>query len=155
VYSLRDRVAGWLAAGFLGDVARDAVRRYPFVWDRDASGISIDADVVLNDALLNSVSGNITIAKHAFLGHGVSLLTGTHDHRQFGLERRSAVPSCGRDIVICEGAWVASNATVLGPCTIGEHAVVAAGAVVVEDVPAYSVVAGVPARVISILDRRE
>lgn len=150
---VRDRIAGRLAAGFLGDIARHAVRRHPFIWDRRSSRITIGADVVLNDALLNSVSGSITIAKHAFLGHGVSLLTGTHDYRQFGTARRDAVPSGGRDIVIGEGAWVASNATVLGPCWIGEHAVVAAGSVVIADVPDYAVVAGVPARIISVLDR--
>ena len=46
---------------------------------------------------------------------------------------------------ICVGA---SGAIVLGPCTIGESAVVAAGAVVTGDVPARVVVGGVPARVI-------
>ena len=58
-------------------------------------------------------------------------------------------PSGGRDIVIHEGAWLASNVTILGPCQIGEHAVVAAGAVVVDDVRPYTVVGGVPARTLA------
>lgn len=152
IHRFRDRVAARLAAGFLGEIARHAVRRHPYVWKRDTGAISIHPSVVLNDTLLNPASGRITIAKDAFFGHGVSLLTGTHDHRQFGAARRTAVPRSGRDIKIAEGAWVASNVTVLGPCEIGEHAVVAAGAVVLADVPAYSVVGGVPAVVIAVIE---
>jgi acetyltransferase-like isoleucine patch superfamily enzyme len=103
----------------------------------------------VNDALFNTVSGTITIAEHAFFGHGVAVLTGTHDVRETGLARHTAVPDAGRDIVVGEGAWLGSRALVLGPCRIGEHAVVAAGAVVTHDVPAGATVAGVPARVLA------
>ena len=89
----------------------------------------------------------------AFFGHGVSLLTGTHDPTVIGPERKHAIPREGRDIVVGEGAWIASNATVLGPCRIGAHAVVAAGSLVKDDVPEYTVVAGVPARPIRVLDK--
>ncbi|MEY2443252.1 MAG: hypothetical protein QOJ46_2678, partial [bacterium] len=47
-----------------------------------------------------------------------------------------------------EGAWIGSGAIVLGPCRIGAHAVVAAGAVVTEDVAPETLVAGVPARTV-------
>jgi acetyltransferase-like isoleucine patch superfamily enzyme len=103
--------------------------------------------------MLNCASGKITIARDVIFGHGVSLLTGTHDFRQFGAARGLSVPGSGHDIVIREGAWLASNVTVLGPCDVGEHAVVAAGAIVVNDIPAYSVAAGVPARVLYELQR--
>lgn len=137
------------SSSFLGHLVRHAVRHHPYIFPPGASGaVSIGSGVELNDALLNVSSGTITIGRYALLAHGVSILTGTHDYRRFGNERRYAVPANGRDIVIGEGVWIASNATVLGPCMIGEHAVVAAGAVVIDDVPAYTVVAGVPARVV-------
>lgn len=104
--------------------------------------------------MLNCASGKITIAQDVIFGHGVSLLTGTHDFRQFGAARKLSVPAAGCDIVIRDGAWLASNVTVLGPCQVGEHAVVAAGAIVVDDVPPYSVAAGIPARVLYELERR-
>lgn len=147
---LGGRAARWFSSSFLGHLVRHAVRHHPYIFPPGAGGaVTIGSGVELNDALLNVSSGTITIGRSALLAHGVSILTGTHDYRRFGDERRYAVPASGRDVVIGEGVWIASNATVLGPCTIGEHAVVAAGAVVIDDVPAYSVVAGVPAHVVS------
>ena len=60
----------------------------------------------------------------------------------------ASYPKSGNDIIIGKGAWICSGAIVLGPCVVGEHAVVAAGAVVTKDVPPYSMVAGIPARFI-------
>jgi UDP-2-acetamido-3-amino-2,3-dideoxy-glucuronate N-acetyltransferase len=49
---------------------------------------------------------------------------------------------------ICRGASIGSNATILPNLTIGEHALIGAGAVVTRDVAAFAIVAGVPARVV-------
>jgi acetyltransferase-like isoleucine patch superfamily enzyme len=114
----------------------------------DPARLSIHRTARVNDALFNTESGSIAVGKDAFFGFGVKVLTGTHDIAQRGNARQMAVPREGRDIVIEEGAWVASGAIVLGPCRIGESAVVAAGAVVTDDVPALVIVGGVPARVI-------
>lgn len=142
------------AASFLGRLVRRAVRDHPYVFPPGAAdAITVGPRAVLNDAMLNVASGTITIGRDALLAPGVSLLTGTHDYHLFGEARATAIPPEGRDISVGEGAWIASNATVLGPCRIGEHAVVAAGAVVNADVPAYTVVAGVPARVVSQIPR--
>lgn len=103
---------------------------------------------IVNDALLNTVSGSITVEADAFFGHRVSVLTGTHDVTRRGRDRQLAIPDQGRDVLIGEGAWIGSAAIVLGPCRIGAHAVVAAGAVVTGDVAEATVVAGVPARVV-------
>jgi len=103
--------------------------------------------------MLNCSSGTIVIGRDVVFGHGVSLLTGTHEYHRFGAARKLTVPESGRDIVIGDGAWLASNVTVLGPCRVGEHAVVAAGAVVVHDVPPYTVVAGIPAHPLYELDK--
>lgn len=81
-----------------------------------------------------------------FFGHGVSIVTGTHDIELRGKARMHDTPVGGREIVIEEAVWIASNATVLGPCRIGAHAVVAAGAVVRCDVRPEETVGGVPAK---------
>lgn len=138
----------FLAGGLIGRVARFAVSEYPYVARGDATRIRIGPNVVLNNALLNCWGGDITVSRDAFFGHGVLLLAGTHDYRKLGVERQHALPADGHDITIGEGAWIASNVTVLGPCAIGEHAVVAAGSVVTSDVPPYTIAGGIPARVI-------
>jgi acetyltransferase-like isoleucine patch superfamily enzyme len=53
-----------------------------------------------------------------------------------------------KGVVIGEGCWIGANAVVVDGVTVGAHSVVAAGAVVVRDVPEYSVVGGNPARVL-------
>lgn len=151
---LGDLAARKFASSFLGSMIRRAVREHHYVFPPGAvDAVTIGTGAVLNDALLNVSSGTITIGRDVLLAHGVSILTGTHDYRAFGVYRRYAVPRDGRDVVIGEGVWIASNVTVVGPCRIGQHAVLAAGSVVIADVPAYTVVAGVPARVVSKIPR--
>ena len=50
------------------------------------------------------------------------------------------------------GVWIGANATVLPGVTIGDHAIIAAGAVVTKDVPAMMIAGGVPAKVIKRID---
>ncbi len=119
----------------------------------DPARLHIAATAVVNNALFNLSSGEITLGEHAFFGHNVSVLTGMHDITKFGAERQVAVPASGRDVVIEEGVWVSSNATVVGPCRIGAHAVVGVGSLVLRDVEPYTVVAGNPARVLRVLSR--
>jgi acetyltransferase-like isoleucine patch superfamily enzyme len=104
---------------------------------------------IVNDALFNTTCGEITIGEWGMIAHGACLATGTHDVTKFNLERQLTAPFYDCDITLEEGAWVATNSLVIGPCRIGRHAVVAAGSLVRHDVPAYTVVAGSPARVIS------
>jgi acetyltransferase-like isoleucine patch superfamily enzyme len=113
----------------------------------DATRLHIHPTAVINNALFNLSSGDITVGEHAFFGHNVAILTGTHDFTKFGAERQVAVPKTGRDVVIGEGAWLASFAIVVGPCSIGAHAVVGVGSLVLDDVAPYTVVAGSPATV--------
>ena len=59
------------------------------------------------------------------------------------MRRHSQAP-----VTIGDNVWVAANATILPGVKIGEGAVIAAGAVVTEDIPANVMAAGIPARVI-------
>lgn len=117
-----------------------------------SDNLSIGRDVVLNNALINTTSGQVTFMDYVFCGHGVSILTGTHDYHRTGIERQTHVPKEGRDILIEEGVWIGSNATVLGPCVIGRNSVIAAGAVVTGNVEAGCIYAGVPARKIKVIE---
>lgn len=140
-----------------GLVAVSARIRYPSLFRAriygDPRRLDVHRTAVVNNATFNLSSGTVTLRPWAFFGHNVTVLTGTHDVTKFGRERHRSVPGAGRDVVIDEGAWITSNATIVGPCHVGAHAVVGVGAVVIEDVPPYTVVAGVPARVVSELPR--
>jgi acetyltransferase-like isoleucine patch superfamily enzyme len=87
--------------------------------------------------------GGITIEDGVLLAPKVSLLS--EGHPVSPEERQSLVPG---HIHIRKNAWIGAGATILAGVTIGENAVVAAGAVVSKDVPANTVVGGVPARII-------
>jgi acetyltransferase-like isoleucine patch superfamily enzyme len=119
----------------------------------DPDRLRVHPTAVLNNALINLSSGNVTIGEYAFFGHNVSILTGTHDWTKFGAERQVAVPPSGRDVVIEEGAWLSSNVVVVAPCRIGAHSVVGVGSLVLGDVEPYTVVAGSPARVLKHIPR--
>lgn len=108
--------------------------------------LHLDPTAVVNNTLFNLSSGHVTVGEYAFFGHNVAVLTGTHDIEKFGRERQLAIPRTGRDIVVGDGVWLASDVLVLGPCQIGEHAVVAGGSLVRDDVEPYTVVAGRPAK---------
>jgi acetyltransferase-like isoleucine patch superfamily enzyme len=124
------------------------VEMYKYLVHGDKARLRIHPTAVVNNALFNVGSGDISVGEYAFFGHNVSVLTGTHDINKFGRERQLAIPRAGRDIVIGEGAWLASNVMVLGPCVIGAHAVVGGGSLVIGDVEPYTIVAGSPARVL-------
>jgi acetyltransferase-like isoleucine patch superfamily enzyme len=104
---------------------------------------------VLMDAMIDCIH-KVTIEADAFSGHDVMILTGSHDPTTFGAERR--VTSGGGPVTIKEGAWLCTRSIIVGPVTVGRFAVVAAGAVVVDDVPDYALVAGVPAKVVKYYD---
>jgi len=112
----------------------------------DAKRLQFNSRFHPHDLLINTMSGNVVIGEDVFFGSEVMLLTGTHDTSKLGAERVESIPKLGRDIIIEKGAWVASGAIVLGPCRIGEHAVIAAGSVVRSDVEPFAIYAGNPAR---------
>ena len=98
------------------------------------------------NTLFNLSAGTITVAEYTFAGHNVSIITGTHEYNLLLQERMCDIPRDGRDIEIGKGVWIGSNAVILGPCRIGDHAVIAAGAIVTTDVEPFTIVAGVPAK---------
>lgn len=115
------------------------------VWG-DRGRLHIAPTASMGNTLFNTVSGEITVGEHAFTGHNVSILTGRHDYKMVMRDRQLNWPTEGGDIIIGRGVWIGSNSTIIGPCKIGDHAVIAAGSVVTKDVGSGSVVAGVPAK---------
>ncbi|MGB5061580.1 MAG: acyltransferase [Candidatus Promineifilaceae bacterium] len=91
----------------------------------------------------------IAIGSQVVLGPQVTLITGAHEIGDASCRLGLLVP---QPIVIGDGAWLGARCTILPGVTIGAGAVVAAGAVVTKDVPPNTLVGGVPAKVMRLLD---
>lgn len=108
-------------------------------------------DVVIGDytrvGLHNTIIGPVKIGNHVNLAQGITVTalnhTFTNPEKRIDEQGVSTTP-----VAIGDDIWIGANAVILPGVTIGEHSVVAAGAVVTKDVPPHSLVAGVPARII-------
>lgn len=132
----------------LARVGEGSVVLPPFRCDY-GTNITMGARVFANYGCVFLDVAPIRIGDHAQFGPGAQLLTATHpidpDERRSGWES-------GRPITLGDDVWIGAGAIVLGGVTIGDAAVVGAGAVVTRDVPARTVVAGNPARLLRTLD---
>jgi acetyltransferase-like isoleucine patch superfamily enzyme len=95
------------------------------------------------------LSAPITIGDYVRLGHQVMLMTNTHKMGD-AICRAGDLESF--PVTIGRGAWLGARSTILPGVTVGEGAIVAAGAVVTKDVPANCIVGGVPAKIIKRLE---
>ena len=97
-----------------------------------------------------AIAESVRIGSHCLLAGGVSV-SDNDGHPLEADKRRRGEPVEGeqvKPVVICDDVWMGRSATVLKGVTIGEGAIVGANAVVTKDVPARTVVAGNPARVV-------
>lgn len=105
-----------------------------------ASRVRVSPTAGLADVLINTIGGSVDIGDYVFFGHGVMLLTGTHNFTVTDQRRQENRRTADRDIIIERGAWVASRVVIIGPCRIGMNAVIGCGCVIDFDVPANTVV---------------
>jgi len=91
--------------------------------------------------------GGIHVGQDALLANDVQLICGNHTFARRDIPIR-AQPTEERPIVVEDDVWLGASAIVLGGVTVGQGAVVAAGAVVTRDLPPYSIARGVPAQVV-------
>lgn len=105
--------------------------------------IKIGNNVFINHACSFLDMGGITIEDEVLIGPRVNLVT--ENHPLDPTDRRALVT---KPILIKRNAWIGAGATILPGVTIGENAIVAAGAVVSKDVPDNVIVVGIPAKII-------
>jgi acetyltransferase-like isoleucine patch superfamily enzyme len=108
--------------------------------------LKIGSNVFINHACSFLDLGGITIEDNVLIGPKVNLIT--ENHPLDPANRRSMM--C-KPILIKRNAWIGAAATILPGVTIGENAVVAAGAVVSKNVADNTVVGGVPAKLLKII----
>ena len=108
-------------------------------------------DVIIGDhtriGLHNTIIGPVTIGSHVNLAQGITVTALNHNFE----DTKKLIDEQGINttpVTIGDDVWIGANAVILPGVHIGQHCVIAAGAVVTKDVPPHSLVAGVPAKII-------
>ena len=109
---------------------------------RNPRGIVLGNGVSIGPKVLLDGRKGLTIEEGAVIGYGAIIWTLNHDYNDIHFCGKGAPVTIGRR------AWICSNSIILPGITIGEGAVVASGAVVTHNVEPYTIVGGVPAKVI-------
>lgn len=97
----------------------------------------------------------ITIEDEVFVGHGVMFINDRYPRATVGGRLQTEADWHVIPTLVKRGASIGSGAVILCGVTIGERAMVGAGAVVTQDVPDFAIVVGVPARVVGDVRQRE
>lgn len=129
-----------------------------FIFDPDAiysfETIEVGSDVFIGaGAVLRAPESGIRIGNKVMFGPNVTIMGGDHNTSvvgQFMFDTKIKRPEDDLVVTIEDDVWIATGAILLKGVRLGRGCIVAAGAVVTRDVPPYTVVAGVPARVVSV-----
>lgn len=120
-----------------------SVRMFPPFYTAFGKTTHVGKEVFINFGCTFLDQGGITIEDGVFIGPGAKILTEGHPEEP---ELRHTLHT--EPVVIRRKAWIGAGAMILPGVTVGENAIVAAGAVVTKDVPDNAIVAGVPAKVL-------
>ena len=133
-----------------GQKLDESVRMFPPFYTAFGKMTKVGKGVFINFGCTFLDQGGITLGDGVFIAPGVKILT--EGHPEEPSRRRTLLT---KPVVIGNRVWIGAGATILPGVTIGENAIVAAGAVVSRDVEPDTIVVGVPARVLRKIRRDE
>lgn len=139
-----------LFSQLIGAPVDESFGLFPPFYADCGKNIHIGKQVFINMGCKFQDQGGIYIGDGALIGHNVVLAT--LNHAKSPKDRGTMIPS---PIHIGKHVWIGSNSTILPGVTIGDGAIVAAGAVVSKDVPENAIVGGVPATILRYLNEEE
>lgn len=166
-FSLRNRIRATIQSFRLGSIGKNVFIDKQVSLLRNPRNIVIHDDVVLkqgaqvcscNSNASISIGARTTIGFYTFIYASDSIQIGSDcliapfvyivdsDHSIARDQRINTQANTTSPIIIHNDVWIATGAKILKGVTIGEGAVIAAGAVVKDDVKAYTIVGGIPAR---------
>lgn len=111
--------------------------------------VVIGHDCTLNDGVVIGGNSAVTIGNYVRIASGVKIMSGALNYEEPMETRRHKVAP----IVVEDGVWIAANAVICPGVVVGRDSVVAAGSVVLKDVPPNVVVFGAPARITQTIER--
>jgi acetyltransferase-like isoleucine patch superfamily enzyme len=136
-----------LLSDIIGNRIDESTTIFPPFYVNFGRFITIGRNVFINHACSFLDIGGITIEDDVLIGPRVNIVTENHP-----LDPSDRKALLVQPVVIKRNAWIGAGATILPGVTIGENAVVAAGAVVSKDVAANTVVGGIPAKFIKAIN---
>lgn len=166
MHRLSEEVRGAMAALNTGAHTDEEIRRlffsligkpydetfalFPPFYTDCGKNITVGKRVFINSGCCFQDQGGIYIGDDCLIGQQVVIATLNHDLDP--AHRKDLLP---KPVRLGRNVWVGAHATILAGVTVGDNAVIAAGAVVAKDVPAGTVVGGVPAKVIKTLAKNK
>jgi acetyltransferase-like isoleucine patch superfamily enzyme len=126
-----------------GNEVDESVTLFPPFYCEFGKNLTLGKDVFINLGCRFQDTGGITIGDGTLIGHGSTLTTLNH-----GIDPDRRADMTPAPILIGRSVWLGASVAVVPGVTIGDGAIVGAGAVVTNDVPAHTIVGGVPAKVI-------
>lgn len=132
-----------LLSRLFGKTVDESFRVFPPFYTDFGKNITVGKNVFINACCHFQDHGGVSLGDGCQIGHNVVFATLNH-----GLAPEDRQTTYPAPITLGKNVWVGSNSTILQGVTIGDNAVVAAGAVVTKDVPENTIVGGVPARII-------
>ena len=125
---------------------------WPFVV-KGARNIISDSSVRIGPgATIYTTGAKLIFKAHVLVGPNLTIITGDHKYeiRRYidSIASNEKEPVYDQDVIIEEDVWIGANVTILKGVTVGKSSIIAAGSLVIKDVPAFSVVGGVPAKVL-------
>lgn len=132
-----------LLSRLFGKTVDESFRVFPPFYTDFGKNITVEKNVFINACCHFQDHGGVSLGDGCQIGHNVVFATLNH-----GLAPEDRQTTYPAPITLGKNVWVGSNSTILQGVTIGDNAVVAAGAVVTKDVPENTIVGGVPARII-------
>jgi len=139
------RITGWANISLGSNVSM--MRLGALDADNGKLRIGNNVSINTNACIAPGDGGRVEIGDNVLIAQNVVIRAA--DHRHDGIDRPIIQQGhVGGDIFIGEGAWIGANAVITKNVRVGAHAIVAAGAVVTRDVAPFTIVGGVPARLI-------
>lgn len=132
-----------LLSRLFGKTVDESFRVFPPFYTDFGKNITVGKNVFINACCHFQDHEGVSLGDGCQIGHNVVFATLNH-----GLAPEDRQTTYPAPITLGKNVWVGSNSTILQGVTIGDNAVIAAGAVVTKDVPENTIVGGVPARII-------
>lgn len=118
------------------------------------ANLSLGDRATIQTQCLIDLADRVTLEEDVTVSAGVSIFTHEDCGAKMGKPLADYFPPKKAPVTLRRGCWIGARATILCGVTVGECAVVGAGSLVTQDVPAWTVVGGVPAKTIRTIEKK-